>query len=87
MIWSLIKVLLFVAVITLLALGAGQLMDTGGGVRIALLGVEYTLRPLQAAIALLVLIVKTYADLHWPAMLIGLGLALQAGFLAFFKKS
>ena len=40
-----------------------------------------------ATIALLVLIVKTYADLHWPAMLIGLGLALQAGFLAFFKKS
>ena len=40
-----------------------------------------------ATIGLLVLIVKTYADLHWPSMLIGLGLALQAGFLAFFKKS
>lgn len=40
-----------------------------------------------ATIALLVFIVKTYTDLHWPAMLIGLGLALQAGFLAFLKKS
>ena len=38
-------------------------------------------------IALLVIVVKTYADLHWPSMLIGLGLALQAGFLAFWKKS
>ena len=38
-------------------------------------------------IGLLTIIVKTYADLHWPSMLIGLGLALQAGFLAFWKKS
>ena len=40
-----------------------------------------------ATIGLLVLIIRTYADLHWPSMLIGLGLALQAGFLAFLKKS
>jgi len=40
-----------------------------------------------ATIALLVLVVREYADLHWPSMLIGLGLALQAGFLAFWKKS
>ena len=40
-----------------------------------------------ATIALLVFVVKEYADLHWPSMLIGLGLALQAGFLAFWKKS
>ena len=36
---------------------------------------------------LLVFVVKEYADLHWPSLLIGLGLALQAGFLAFWKKS
>jgi len=40
-----------------------------------------------ATIGLLVFVVKGYADLHWPSMLIGLGLALQAGFLAFWKKS
>ena len=40
-----------------------------------------------ATIGLLVFVVRGYADLHWPSMLIGLGLALQAGFLAFFKKS
>lgn len=38
-------------------------------------------------IGLLVSVVKIYPDLHWPSMLIGLGLALQAGFLAFWKKS
>ena len=40
-----------------------------------------------ATIGLLVFVVSEYADLHWPSMLIGLGLALQAGFLAFWKKS
>lgn len=40
-----------------------------------------------ATVGLLVFVVKKYPDLHWPSMLIGLGLALQAGFLAFWKKS
>ena len=40
-----------------------------------------------ATIGLLVFVVREYSDLHWPSMLIGLGLALQAGFLAFWKKS
>ena len=60
MIWSLIKVLLFVAVIVALTFGAGMLMDTGGGIRIALLDVEYTLGPLQAAIALVVLMATVW---------------------------
>jgi ATP synthase protein I len=42
---------------------------------------------IAATIGLLVFVVSEYADLHWPSMLIGLGLALQAGFLAFWKKS
>ena len=42
---------------------------------------------IAATIGLLVFVVREYSDLHWPSMLIGLGLALQAGFLAFWKKS
>ena len=42
---------------------------------------------IAATIALLLLVIKQYADLHWPSLLIGMGLALQAGFLAFWKKS
>lgn len=42
---------------------------------------------LAATVGLLVFVVKEYTDLHWPSMLIGLGLALQAGLLAFWKKS
>lgn len=40
-----------------------------------------------ATVGLLVCVVRVYSDLHWPSLLIGLGLALQAGFLAFWKKS
>ncbi|WP_022703366.1 heme biosynthesis protein HemY [Pseudorhodobacter ferrugineus] len=71
MIWSLIKVLLFVAAIAGLTYGAGVLMDTGGGIRIAMLGVEYTLEPLQAAIALLLLLAALWVLLK----LIGLVVA------------
>jgi ATP synthase protein I len=42
---------------------------------------------IAATVGLLVLVVTKYTDLHGPSMLIGLGLALQAGFLAFWKKS
>lgn len=42
---------------------------------------------IAATVGLLVLIVTKYTDLHGPSMLIGLGLALQASFLAFWKKS
>ena len=40
-----------------------------------------------ATIVILVFVVREYADLHWPSMLIGLGLATQAMFLAFWKKN
>ncbi|THD85690.1 heme biosynthesis protein HemY [Aliigemmobacter aestuarii] len=56
MIWSLLKVLLFVAAIAGLTYGAGVLMDTDGGIRIAAAGYEVTLGPLQAAIATLLLL-------------------------------
>ncbi len=50
MIWSATKVVLFVLIIALLALAAGWLLDTGGGIRIAASGYEFTLGPLQAVI-------------------------------------
>lgn len=53
MIWSLIKVLLFIAVIAALSFGAGMLNDTGTGAQIAVAGYEFTLGPLQALIAVL----------------------------------
>ena len=57
MLWSLIKILFFVALVAALTLGAGYLMETAGGVRVTFAGTEYTLGPLQSVIGVLVLIV------------------------------
>ncbi|WP_164661538.1 heme biosynthesis protein HemY [Tropicibacter sp. Alg240-R139] len=56
MLWSLLKILVFVAIIALLALGAGFLMETTGGVQVTVAGTEYTLGPLQSVIGFMVLV-------------------------------
>lgn len=53
MIWSLTRIVLFVALIAALTLGAGYLLDTGEGIRLAAAGYEFTLGPLQAVILVL----------------------------------
>jgi HemY protein len=56
MLWSLIKVLIFVAVVAGLTLGAGYLLHAGGQLVIAVQGWEVTLGPIQAIVAALVLV-------------------------------
>ena len=60
MIWSLIKVLLFIAAIAGLTYGADMLLHSEEGVRISMGGWEFTLGPLQTAILLLVLVVALW---------------------------
>jgi HemY protein len=55
MLWSLLKLLAFVAVVAGLTWGAAFLMEQGGGAVIALGGFEISLTPLQLAIGLLLL--------------------------------
>ena len=72
MIWSLVKILLFIAVVVALTLGASLLLQTGGGIVLAVAGYEFTLGPLQAVIVALVLL-----GLVWLVMrLVGLIVAL-----------
>jgi HemY protein len=68
MLWSLLKVVLFVTAIGALTFGAGVLMDTGGGIQITVAGWEITLGPLQAVILALLII----AALWVLAKIIGL---------------
>ncbi|WP_146347553.1 heme biosynthesis protein HemY [Falsiphaeobacter marinintestinus] len=70
MLWSLLKILVFVAIIGLLALGAGYLLETSGGVMITVAGTEYTLGPLQSVIALGILIVGLWLFLKLLSLLI-----------------
>jgi HemY protein len=55
MLWSLVKVLAFVALVAAAAFGAGLLIESRGGVRLAAGGWEVTLGPLQTLIAALLL--------------------------------
>lgn len=60
MIWSFVKIVLFVAIVAGLTLGAGYLAETGSGVRISLANMEFTLGPVQMVIAVLVAILALW---------------------------
>ncbi len=70
MLWSLIKILLFVASIAGLTYGAGYLLESEGGVMITVAGVEYTLGPLQAVIALIALVALVWVTFKLVSLLI-----------------
>ena len=70
MIWSFVKIVLFVAAVTALTLGAGYLSETGGGIRISLANVEFTLGPVQAVVALLVLLLAMWLLLKLLGLLV-----------------
>ncbi|MCF6444655.1 heme biosynthesis protein HemY [Nereida sp. MMG025] len=60
MLWSLIKILLFFAIVAALAFGAVTLLSLDGDVQITFGGVERTFGPLETVIALVVLVVAVY---------------------------
>ncbi|MDR5652482.1 heme biosynthesis protein HemY [Ruixingdingia sedimenti] len=72
MLWSLAKVLLFVALTAALTIGASRLMDMGGELRVALAGWEFTLGPLQGLIAILVLVLALWLLFRIAGFLIAL---------------
>ena len=70
MLWSLIKILLFVALSTAAAMGAIYLMESDGGVQITVAGTEYTMEPLETVMAMLVLLVVLWLILKLFSLLI-----------------
>jgi HemY protein len=70
MLWSLVKILLFVAAVAALALGAGMLMETGGGVRVAVPGWEFTLGPFQIVVVTLGLLLLLWLALKALGLLL-----------------
>ncbi len=72
MLWSLLKGLIFVTIVAGLTYGAGMLMDSGDGIRIAVAGWEFNLGPLQAVILSLLFLVALWVLLR----LIGLAVAI-----------
>ncbi|MCV3269973.1 heme biosynthesis protein HemY [Roseobacter sinensis] len=70
MLWSLIKIILFVGVVAALALGAGYLLESQGGVQVTVMGSEYTFGPLQSVIAVVVLVVAVWILLKLLSLLL-----------------
>jgi HemY protein len=70
MIWSLVRIILFICTIALITFGVVFLIDTGGEVRVSIAAMEYSFSPLMAAIAVILLLVAV-----WLAI-IALGLVL-----------
>ena len=55
MLWSLIKIVLFVAAVAGLAWGAGFLLESEGGIQVRVMGTEFNLGPLESVVAIIVL--------------------------------
>ena len=56
MLWSLVKILVFVAAVVAVAFGVGQLLETSGGIRVSVANTEFTLSPLASLVGLVVLL-------------------------------
>jgi len=70
MLWSIIKIVVFVALVAAAAVGAGYLLELDGGVRIQMAGLEFNLTPLMAAIVLIVMVVAIWVLLKLASFLI-----------------
>ena len=70
MIWIILKIVLFLAAVAGLTLGAEYLLGMEGGIRIALADVEITLGPLQAALGALILLAVLWVILKLAGLLV-----------------
>ena len=70
MLWSIIKIVVFVALVAAAAMGAGYLLELDGGVRIQMAGLEFNLTPLMAVIVLIVMVIAIWVLLKLASLLI-----------------
>ena len=68
MLWSLIKILAFVAIVTALTYGGTQLMEVDGGATVSVMGIEFTLSPLEMVFAFTALVVAVWLGLKLLAL-------------------
>ena len=70
MLWSLLKILFFVALVALVTLGAGLLLELGGVLRLSVAGWEFTLGPVQAAVLVILALVVLWLLLKVLGLLV-----------------
>lgn len=72
MIWSLVKIILFVCAVAAIAFGAAFLLETDWGLRAVVAGTEVTLGPLESVMALVLLVLAVWLILKIAGALIAL---------------
>lgn len=72
MLWSIIKIVVFIALVGAAAFGAGYLLELEGGVRIQMAGLEFNLTPLMTVIVLIVLVIAIWLLMKLAALLIAI---------------
>lgn len=72
MLWSLIKIVVFVAAIAALAWGAGFLLESSGGLQVTVMGTEFNFGPLQSVIAIILLVIAVWVLLKVIALLVAI---------------
>lgn len=70
MLWSLIKIVVFVAVIAALTWAASFLLESSGGLQITVMGTEFNFGPLQSAIAVVLLVFAVWLFLKILSLLV-----------------
>ena len=70
MIWSLFKIIAFVALVAALTFGAGFIIETGGEVRIAVGNLEFNLSPLAGVIGVVLLFLMVWFGLRVLGLLV-----------------
>ena len=70
MLWTLAKILIFVALVAAITLGAGFLLEADEGLRVVVAGWEVTLGPLQAVVAGLLLLLAVWLLLRLAGLLV-----------------
>ena len=70
MLWSLLKIIVFVVIVASLTLGAGYLLELGDLVLITVAGREYALTPLTAVFAALILLLAVWLVLRIAGFLV-----------------
>lgn len=70
MLWSVIKIILFIGLVAAASWGAIYLLELDGGVRIVMAGQEFNLTPLMAVIALVLLVVAVWLLIKLVSLLV-----------------
>jgi HemY protein len=70
MLWSLVKILIFVALVVAASIGVGMLLETSGEVRLSLANKEFTVSPLIALIGLGLLLLAFWIALKVLGLLV-----------------